>query len=201
MTWPKKRHWQRQWQRQRQRQWQRQIHLENTFKERSQRLVTFETFDQVDEERWSDQKKTMTKTNTKTKTKTFREHLQRAIAETCDLCNILSEWWGDMTWPKKDNDKDKYQKKTITKTNTKTMTETNTFKNTFKERPWRLTTFQTFDQSDEGTFPDQKMTMTKTKAIQRQIHLKVTFKEQSLWRLRHWLHFWQLRNWIHDDLF
>ena len=54
-------------------------------------------------------KKTMTKTktNTKTKTKTmtktntFREHLQRAILETCDLWDIWSEWWGDMTWPKK----------------------------------------------------------------------------------------------------
>ena len=39
-------------------------------------------------------KKTMTKTDTKTDTKTktmtktFREHLQRAIPETCDLCNI-----------------------------------------------------------------------------------------------------------------
>ena len=67
------------------------------------------------------QKKTMTKTDTKTKT--FREHLQRAIPETCDLYNIWSEWWGDMTRPQretitgsnynekyktKDNDKDKY---------------------------------------------------------------------------------------------
>ena len=36
--------------------------------------------------------KTMTKTDTKAKTKTmtktFREHLQRAIPDTCDLCNI-----------------------------------------------------------------------------------------------------------------
>ena len=30
-------------------------------------------------------------------TNTFREHLQRAILETCDLWDILSEWWGDMT--------------------------------------------------------------------------------------------------------
>ena len=42
---------------QRQRQWQRQIHLENTFKERSSRLVTFETYDQSDYETWPDQQK------------------------------------------------------------------------------------------------------------------------------------------------
>ena len=50
-------------------------------------------------------KKTTTKTNTKTKTmkmtNTFREHLQRAILETCNLWDIWSEWWGNMTWPTK----------------------------------------------------------------------------------------------------
>ena len=51
--------------------------------------------------------KTNTKTKTMTKTNTFREHLQRAILETFDLWDIRSEWWGDMAWPKKDNDKDK----------------------------------------------------------------------------------------------
>ena len=102
-TWPKKRQWQRQIQRKRQ--WQRQIHLESTVKEQSQRLVTFKTFDQSDEETWPDQKKTMTKTktNTKTKTKTntFREHLQKAILETFDHWDIWSEWWGDIAWPTK----------------------------------------------------------------------------------------------------
>ena len=101
MNWPTK----RQWQRQRQRQWQRQIHLESTFKERSQRLVTFDPFDQSDEETWPDQKKTMTKTKTKTmtkkmtKTNIFREHRQSVILETCDLWDIWSGLWGDMTWP------------------------------------------------------------------------------------------------------
>ena len=57
--------------------------------------MTFETLDQSNEGTLHDQKKTMTKTmtNTMTKTKkmtmtktnTFREHLQRAILETCDL--------------------------------------------------------------------------------------------------------------------
>ena len=36
---------------------QRQWHLENTFKERSLRLLTFETFDQGDEKTWPDQQK------------------------------------------------------------------------------------------------------------------------------------------------
>ena len=38
-------------------QWQWQIHLENTFKEQSLRLLTFETFDQGDEKTWPDQQK------------------------------------------------------------------------------------------------------------------------------------------------
>ena len=33
------------------------MHLGSTFKEQSQRLVTFETFDQSDEETWPDQLK------------------------------------------------------------------------------------------------------------------------------------------------
>ena len=70
--------------------------------------------------RGHDMTKKKTKTNTKTKTMTmtmtktniFREHIQRAIIETCDLWEIWSEWLWDMTWPKKkDNDKDKYKDK------------------------------------------------------------------------------------------
>ena len=41
-----------------------------------------------------------------TMTKTFRERPQRVILETYDLWDIWSEKWGDMTWPKKENDKD-----------------------------------------------------------------------------------------------
>ena len=69
MTWPTK--WQRQretqwqWQRQRETQWQWQgqwqrqwqIHLDSTFTEWSLILLTFETFDQSDEETWHDQQK------------------------------------------------------------------------------------------------------------------------------------------------
>ena len=46
-----------------------------------------------------------------TKTNTIIEQLQRAILETCDLSDIWSEWWEDMTWPKKENDNDKYKDK------------------------------------------------------------------------------------------
>ena len=35
----------------------KQIHLENTFKEQSLRLLNFETFDQSDEKTWPDQQK------------------------------------------------------------------------------------------------------------------------------------------------
>ena len=89
MTWPNK------IQIQRQRQWHKQMHSDKTFKERSQRLVTFDTFDQSDEDTWPDEKKTMTKTKTKTMTKTytFSEHLQRAIRETYDLLRHLIRWW------------------------------------------------------------------------------------------------------------
>ena len=77
--------------------------------------MTFETFDQSDEETWPDQKKTITKTKTMTMKNTFIEHLQRVIPDTCDFWDISSDWLGDMTWPKKYNDKDKYKDKDIDK--------------------------------------------------------------------------------------
>ena len=77
MTWPKK----RQIQIQRQREWQRQIHLESTFKEWSQRLVTFETFDQGDEERWPDQKNN-DKYRYKDKDKDNDKDIQRAYSKS-----------------------------------------------------------------------------------------------------------------------
>ena len=98
-TWPDQQN--RQWKRQRhwQRQRQRQIHLENTPKERPQRLVTFETFDQSNEETWPDQQNSISKT--KTMTKTFGEDPERATQETCDHWDICkSECRHDMTFPK-----------------------------------------------------------------------------------------------------
>ena len=52
-----------------------------TFKERSLRLFTFETFDQSGEETRPDQQKD----NNKYKDKYIREHLERAIFGTFDL--------------------------------------------------------------------------------------------------------------------
>ena len=46
-----------------------------------------------------------------TKTNTFREHLQRAILETCDPWDIWSDLCGDMTDHQKYDDKDKYKDK------------------------------------------------------------------------------------------
>ena len=50
------------------------------------------------------------------------KHYQRALWETCDPWDMLSEWWGDMTWQTKrqrqrqrhkqnNNDKNKYNEK------------------------------------------------------------------------------------------
>ena len=52
---------------------------------------------------------------TMTKTTTFWERILRAILETCDLWDICSEWWEDVTRPTK-----------LTKTNTKKKTKTKT---------------------------------------------------------------------------
>ena len=90
----------------RQRQWR--IHLENTFKEQSLRLVTFETFDQSDEKNLPDQQKeTAKKTKTKTMTNTFEntpkedflkkfreQHPQKAILEKFWVCKVLTGSWG-----------------------------------------------------------------------------------------------------------
>ena len=44
-------------------------------------------------------------------TRSFYFLTYRVTLEPCDLWVIWSEWWGDMAWPKKDNDKDKYKDK------------------------------------------------------------------------------------------
>ena len=74
--------------------------------------MTFETFDQSDEETWPDQKKHWKdKYKDKDNDKDITELHQRAILETCDLCKFDQ---GDKeTWPdqKKDDYKDKYKEK------------------------------------------------------------------------------------------
>ena len=58
--------------------------------------MTFETFDQSDEETWPDQRKDNDKDkdndNDKNKAndKAFKEHPQRVILETCDPWDIIS---------------------------------------------------------------------------------------------------------------
>ena len=89
-----------------------------------------------------------------TNTNTFREHLQRAILDTCDLWDIWSEWWGYMTWPKK------RQRQVQRQTQWQRQIH---FESTWKERPQRLVTFEIFDQSDEETWPDQKKDNDKYK--------------------------------------
>ena len=58
-------------------------------------------------------------------------------------------------------------------------------KKTLKVRTKRFVTFETLDQSDVETWPDQQktMTMTKTKTMTK------TFREHTrdLWPLRHWI--------------
>ena len=61
---------------------------------------------------------------------------------------------------------------------------TNTFwEHVSKEQSLRLLTFETFDQGDEKTWPDQQKDNDEDKykrQRQWQIHLENTFKEQSL---------------------
>ena len=58
------------------------MHLESTFKERSQRLVTFETFDQMDEETGPDQKKDNDKDKYKEKDNDKNKYIQRASSRS-----------------------------------------------------------------------------------------------------------------------
>ena len=131
MTWPTEKQWQRQWQWQ----WQRQRHLENALKEWSYRLMTFETFDQRDEETWPDQQN--------------------------------RQWQRQIQWQRQ-----RQRQLPIH------------LENTLKERPQRLVTFETFDQSDEETWPDQKKDKYNEK-------VKYIWKTPSksypihLWPLRH----------------
>ena len=58
------------------------MHLESTFKERSQRLVTFETFDLGDEERWPDQKRDNDKDRYKDKDKDNDKNIKRTPSKS-----------------------------------------------------------------------------------------------------------------------
>ena len=59
-------------------------------------------------------------------------------------------------------------------------------KNTFQEQPQRLVTFNTFDQSDEGTWPDQKKYNDKDKGKDKDNHKDNNIDNpRDLWHLRH----------------
>ena len=142
-----------------------------------------------------------------TNSNTFRELHQRAILETCDLWDIWSEWWGDMTWPKKRQWQRQRQRQRQIQ-----------LENTFRERSKRLVTFETFDQSDEETWTDQKKDKDKYKENDNDNYVKRTPSKSNprdLWPLRQrqiqqpwqthdmacepvW-NFRQLRTWIHTN--
>ena len=130
------------------------------------------TSDQSDKKTWPDQQKDndKDKEKTMTKTNTFREQLQRATSETCDLWDIWSEWWEDMTWPTKRQWQRHRQRQLQWQRQIH-------LENTFKKQPQRLVTFETFDQCDEATWPDQKITKTKTNTKTKTMTKTNTFRE------------------------
>ena len=110
--------------------------------------------------------KTMTKTNTKTMTiiNTFWEHPQLVTPKTFDLWDIWSEWWGNMAWPTKRQWQWQWQRQRQWQRH---------LEKTQKERPKRHVTIETFDQSDEETWPDQQKDNNKDKDNDKDI---VTFE-------------------------
>ena len=66
-----------------------------------------------------------------------KKHYHRALWETCDPWDMLSEWLGDMTWQTKRQWQRQRQRQWQWH-----------LENTLKERPQRLFTFETFDQND-----------------------------------------------------
>ena len=124
-----------------------------------------------------------TLTMTKTMTNTFREHLQRAIFDTFELWDIWSEWWGDMTWPKKRQWQRQRQRQGQWQRQIH-------LENTFKEQPQRLVTLETFDQSDEGTWLDQQKGKDKDKDKDNDkdkdiLRTRPKSHPRDLWPLRH----------------
>ena len=82
-------------------------------------------------------------------TNTFREHLQRAIFATFDLWDNWSEWWENMTWPTKRQRQRQIQRQWQRQWQILVVS-------IFKEQYLRLLNFETLNQSDEETWPDQQ---------------------------------------------
>ena len=97
---------------------------------------------------------------------TFREYLQRAIFETFDLWDIWSGWWENMTWPTKRQRRRQRQWQRQWQIH---------LENTAKEQSLRLLTFETFDQSDNKTWPDptkRQQQRQRQRPWRWQIHLE-----------------------------
>ena len=100
---------------------------------------------------------------------------QLAPGGNMGLCGKISKvfpnWgggWGDMIWPTKRQWQWKRQRSCQRQWQWQRQRH---LENTLKERPMRLLTFQTFDQSDKDTWPDQQKDMIKkmTNAITKTI--------------------------------
>ena len=93
---------------------------------------------------------------------TFTFDIKRATQDTCDLWNIWSEWWGDLTWPTHWSRQIKRQRQWQRQIH---------LENIFKEQSHVLVTFGTFDQRGDMTWLNKLQ-----RQRQRQRHLENTFK-------------------------
>ena len=146
-------------------------------------------------------KKTMTKTMTKIMTmkNTFGEHLQRVTLETCDLWDILSEWWEDMTWPTIRQDKDKYKDRYNDKVKDKNIQRTSSESDPRDLWPLRhfirvmrghgLTNNKTMTKTNKKT---KTMTKTKTNTVRKHLQIE-TLETCDLWDI--WSEWWGDMTW------
>ena len=113
-----------------------------------------------------------TKTNAKTKTMTMTNFF-----ETFDLWDIWSEWWENMTWPTK------RQRRRQRQIQRQWQWQIH-LKKTFKEQSLRLLAFETFDQSNEKTWPDQQKDNNKdeNKYNDDDKYIKRTPPMRDFWR-------------------
>ena len=121
---------------------------------------------------------TLSLTDSLTKVRTLLIDIQRATLETCDLWDIWSKWWGDMTWPK--------DLPTHLPVHLPSICDSRDLFSTCSplSQPF-LNFFSIF-----LNFFSQLFFWTFSQL----------FSTCDLWHLRHWLKYWQLRTWNHDNL-
>ena len=105
-------------------------------------------------------------------TNTFREHLQRAIFETCDLWCICSERWENMTWPTKRQWRRQRQRQWQGHWQIQ-------LEKTFKGRSLRLLTIETFNQSDDFHYSHPLQFLQKLFFSWVMFHHQIYFKPNS----------------------